>query len=414
MNEKDHAAADVVRWMLKEGRHHTRMREFGDEMCRRIVAAGIPLWRGFCAVGTLHPQVAATAYVWRRDELGARRETASHARVQTPELAQSPVREVRRTGRMLRRRLADPDCPEDYPVLPVLRQQGATDYVAMPMVCSDGAINAITWVTDRAGGFTDPELEGLGEVAEALAIIVELQSTRRVARSPLDTYVGHRTGERVLSGAITRGSGEVIRAVIWICDLRGFTRLTDSAPRQEVIALLNDYFETVAEAVAAEGGEVLKFIGDAMLAIFEIREDHGAAEPCRAALAAARATVAAMAVRNLERAERGAQQINFGLALHLGEVTYGNIGAKDRLDFTVIGPAVNHAARLEKLASELGKSVVTSASFAAAAAEPLTSLGLHQLREVSQPQEVFTLRDMTAAEQKRRRRTSRGTRPSLT
>jgi adenylate cyclase len=191
--------------MMRDGRHLTHMREFGDEMCRRIVAAGIPLWRGFCAVGTLHPQVAATAYVWRRDEIGARRETASHARVQTPELAQSPVREVRKTGRMLRRRLADPDCPQDYPVLPVLRQQGGTDYVAMPMLCSGGAINAITWVTDRAGGFTDREIEALSEVAEALAIIVELQSTRRVARSLLDTYVGHRAGERVLSGAITRG-----------------------------------------------------------------------------------------------------------------------------------------------------------------------------------------------------------------
>jgi adenylate cyclase len=391
MNEQDHAASDVVRWMLKEGRHNTHMREFGDEMCRRIVAAGIPLWRGFCAVGTLHPQVAATAYVWRRDEIGARRETASHARVQTPELAQSPVREVRKTGRMLRRRLADPDCPQDYPVLPVLRQQGGTDYVAMPMLCSGGAINAITWVTDRAGGFTDREIEALSEVAEALAIIVELQSTRRVARSLLDTYVGHRAGERVLSGAITRGSGEAIRAVIWICDLRGFTRLTDSAPRHEVIALLNDYFEIVADAVTAEGGEVLKFIGDAMLVIFEISEDRAPAEVCRAALKAARAAAAAMAARNIERVARGEQQINFGLALHLGEVTYGNIGARDRLDFTVIGPAVNHAARLEKLASELGRNAVTSASFAAAAAEPLTSLGLHQLRGVSQPQEVFTL-----------------------
>jgi adenylate cyclase len=181
-----------------------------------------------------------------------------------------------------------------------------------------------------------------------------------------------------------------------------------------VIALLNDYFETVAEAVAAEGGEVLKFIGDAMLAIFEIREDHGAAEPCRAALKAARAAIAAIAARNLERAARADHQINFGLALHLGEVTYGNIGAKDRLDFTVIGPAVNHAARLEKLASELGKTMVTSASFAAALAEPLESLGLHQLREVSEPQEVFTLRDVTAAERRKRGRTSRGARESLT
>ena len=298
---------------------------------------------------------------------------------------------------MLRRRLAEPDCPQDYAVLPLLRQQGGTDYVAMPMVCSGGAINAITWVTDRAGGFTDREIEALGEVAEALAIIVELQSTRRVARSLLDTYVGHRTGERVLSGAITRGSGESIRAVIWICDLRGFTRLTDSAPRHEVIALLNDYFEIVADAVTAEGGEVLKFIGDAMLAIFDIGDklgagrDGDAGEPCRAALKAARAAVAAMAARNLERAASGVRRIDFGLALHLGEVTYGNIGARDRLDFTVIGPAVNHAARLEKLAAELGRNVVTSASFAAAVAEPLVSLGLHPLRGVSQCQEVFTL-----------------------
>ena len=179
--------------------------------------------------------------------------------------------------------------------------------------------------------------------------------------------------------------------MIWICDLRGFTRLTDSAPRQEVIALLNDYFEIVAEAVVAEGGEVLKFIGDAMLAIFEIGENRAPAEPCRAALKAAREAASAMAARNLERAGRGEEQINFGLALHLGEVTYGNIGAKNRLDFTVIGPAVNHAARLEKLAAELGKHVVTSASFAAAVTEPLHSLGLHRLRGVSQPQEVFTL-----------------------
>jgi adenylate cyclase len=391
MSDETHAATDVVRWMLKEGRHITHMREFGDQMCRRIVAAGIPLWRGFCVVGTLHPQVAATAYVWRRDEVGADRLIASHERVQTPELTQSPFAEVRKSHRMLRRRLADPDCLEDYPIVRDLREQGGTDYAVMPMLCSGGQVNVISWATDRAGGFTEREIEGLAEVAEALAIIVELQSTRRVARSLLETYVGHRTGERVLSGAITRGSGEAIRAVIWICDLRGFTHLTDSASREEVIALLNDYFEIVADAVLAAGGEVLKFIGDAMLAIFEIGENRAPAEPCRAALKAARAAASAMAERNLERAGRGEREINFGLALHLGEVTYGNIGARNRLDFTVIGPAVNHAARLEKLAADLRKHVVTSASFAAAVAEPLHSLGLHRLRGVNQPQEVFTL-----------------------
>ena len=390
MTQSIKGAPAVVSWMLRDGRHYTQMREFGDEMCRRIVAAGIPLWRGFCSVSTLHPEVAATAYVWRRDEHGATRRVAPHGLFEKPEFAQSPIAEVRRTGGTIRRRLADSDCPLDYPVLAQLKSEGGTDYLASPMVCSSGEINVITWLTDRAGGFSDDEVLGLGEIANALAIIVELQSTRRVARSLLDTYVGHRTGERVLSGAITRGSGETIRAVIWFCDLRGFTRLADALPRGQLIDLLNDYFEIVAGAVTSERGEVLKFIGDGMLAIFEIAEGGNPAEHCAAALRAAHTAVAAVAARNLERRAAGVPEIRFGIALHLGEVTYGNIGAKGRLDFTVIGPAVNHAARLEKLAADLGRDVVISASFAAAAiAHPLQSLGFHKLRGVTEPQEAF-------------------------
>jgi adenylate cyclase len=217
---------------------------------------------------------------------------------------------------------------------------------------------------------------------------VELQSTRRVAQQLLDTYVGHRTGERVLSGAIRRGTGEAIRAVIWYCDIRGFTTLADSMARDEVISLLNDFFETMVDAVAAEGGETLKFVGDAMLAIFDLRGEE-VANRCGAAMRAARAAIAKIAERNAERAATGRPQIRFGLALHLGEVSYGNIGAANRLDFTVIGPAVNHAARLEKLASELGRPLVASASFVAGCSEPMTNLGKFQLRGVLEPQDVF-------------------------
>jgi adenylate cyclase len=193
----------------------------------------------------------------------------------------------------------------------------------------------------------------------------------------------------VLSGAITRGSGESIRAVIWFCDLRGFTALADTLPREKVIGLLNDYFETMVEVVSAEGGEALKFMGDGMLAIFELGATEDPAPRCGAALRAARAARQKIAKRNFGRRDAGEPEIHFGLALHLGEVSYGNIGAPTRLDFTVIGPAVNQAARLEKLGRELGQPVVTSSSFAAAAPEKLESLGLHDLRGVAEPQQVF-------------------------
>jgi adenylate cyclase len=386
-------AARVVAWMLHEGRAITHMREFGDGMCRRVVEAGIPIWRAFCAIRTLHPQIAASAYVWRRGETGAQRRTAEHGIEKNPAFAQSPLTEVTRTGVAIRRRLADPEIQLDYEILETFRKEGGTDYVAMPMVFSSGEINCISWLTDRPGGFTDAEISGLADVAEMLTVLVETQTHRRIVRILMDTYVGHRTGERVLSGAVKRGDGETIRAVIWYCDLRGFTSLSDALPRDALLDLLNQYFEVMVNAVSAEGGEVLKFIGDGMLAIFELREGDSVVQHCGAALRAARAAREAVATRNPDRAAAGLAEIRYGLALHLGEVTYGNIGAPNRLDFTVIGPAVNHASRIEKLAAKLDRRVVMSASFAAAAEAPLKSLGTHSLPGVAEPQEVFTLPD---------------------
>ncbi len=386
-------AARVVAWMLHEGRANTHMREFGDDLCRRVVEAGIPLWRAFCAIRTLHPQIAATAYVWRRGQGTAERRTAEHGLEKTAEFVRSPITEVQRTGHRIRRRLDDFSVVLDYEVLETFRAEGGTDYVAMPMVFTSGEINCITFLTDRPGGFTDAEIAGLAEVAEMLTVIVETQTHRRIVSALLDTYVGHRTGERVLSGAIKRGDGETVRAVIWFCDLRGFTALSDALPRELLLDLLNQYFEIMVNALAAEGGEVLKFIGDGMLAIFELRDSDKVAERCAAALRAARAAQDTVAARNPDRIAAGLAEIRYGLALHLGEVTYGNIGAPNRLDFTVIGPAVNHATRIEKLAGKLDRRIVTSASFAAAAETPLMSLGTHSLIGVVEPQEVFTIPD---------------------
>ncbi len=380
-------AQRVVDWMLREGRRNTRMREFGDEMCRRIVEAGFPLMRAFCAVNTLHPQFGGSAYIWRRGQDGATRYSAPRAEME--QIRQGPLALVRRTLQTQRWRLETSTPPLEHALLEEHRAAGGTDYIVMPMLCSNGEMNAISFLTDRPGGFTDGEIAGLSAIADVLGLIVELQSSRRVASILMDTYVGHRSGQRVLSGAIVRGSGEAVRAVIWFCDLRGFTAMADSMPREGLIALLNDYFEIVADAATAEGGEVLKFMGDGMLAIFEVGDGVEPAGLCEAALRAASAAKTAIAARNLERRAAGAPEIRFGLALHLGEVSYGNIGSSTRLDFTVIGPAVNHANRLEELAARLDETIVTSSSFAEALRRPLRSLGLHRLRGVAQPQEVF-------------------------
>jgi len=390
MNIAHEGAAEVVQWMLSDGRRNTRAREFGAEMCRRIVAAGIPIWRGFCFVATLHPEIRATAYIWNREEAGAMRVVAGDDLANSPEFTDSPIAEVRRSREMMRRRLGDSSCPLDFPVLQQFKAEGGTDYVAIPMVRSDAETNAITFLTDRKGGFTDGEIAGLEYIAQALGLITELQSSRRIAKSLLDTYIGRRTGERVLSGLIRRGSGETIRAVIWDNDLRGFTALADALPHDALNEMLNEYFEIMAGAVIAEGGEVLKFIGDGMLAIFEIVGRAELGHACHSALRAARKAAATVAQCNPQRIAAGKPAIRFGIALHLGEVYYGNIGAPGRLDFTVIGPAVNHASRLEKLSAELNRNIITSASFAAEAPELLESLGFHQLRGVPEPQELFT------------------------
>ena len=385
-------AAQVIDWMLREGRHHTRMREFGDEMCRRIVAAGIPLWRAFCGVRTLHPLIAATAYVWYRDEPGASRLIVTYETQTKDFYRNSPPIAVQESGKPMRRRLEEPDCPLDYAILKEFKDKGGTDYLALPMPFSNGQINSVTWATDRPGGFSDEDVAGLADISEMLAVIVELQSSRRISRILVNTYVGKRAGGHVLTGSITRGGGETIEAVIWLSDLRGFTALTENLPQGDLIDLLNDYMEIVHGAVTEAGGEVLKFIGDAVLAIFELDGERDAAACCAAALDAAAAARAATDDKNAVRSAAGKPEFRYGVGLHLGAVMYGNIGAPDRLDFTVIGPAVNHAARIEALGAELGRPLVVSASFAAPAPDGLESLGDYELKGVAQAQEVFAPR----------------------
>jgi adenylate cyclase len=297
----------------------------------------------------------------------------------------------------IRRRIGRPDCPDDFPVLAELRSAGMTDYLIQPLVSTDGAVSAVSWATARNGGFGDDDVADLGAICRPLTRLVEIHSLRRTAENLLDTYVGHATGARILGGRIRRGDTEVIRAAILLADLRGFTSLVNERPGDEVIGILNRFFDGLVPAIQRRGGEVLKFMGDGILAIFA--SGDGATAPqasCQAALQAVEEAHREIAVQN--EALAGAQhgRLRFGAGLHFGEVVYGNIGAAGRLDFTAIGASVNLAARLQRLARDLDRDFVASADFAARCGTGLVALGRHRLAGFPEPQEAFGAPDGAA------------------
>ncbi len=382
----------LIDWLIREAWEAASSEELAERFTQRLLECGIPLWRLNLLIGTLNPQVRGNAYIWKRGDKAVDVRTLRHERAQSPVFLDSPLVPIYEGAGGIRRHLEGPDPKLDFPILEELRSQGATDYVAMPLHFSDGQINVITLASDAPGGFTTEHLGQIYEVLPVLSRFLEVQAVRRTTKSLLETYLGRRTGNLVLDGRVHRGDGENIPAVIWTCDLRDSTRLAETLPREAYLALLNDFFDAAAGAVLAEGGEVLKFIGDAVLAIFPIEDcPIKRAEACEAALKAARGAHARIADLNLARAETGEAELRSTLAIHLGDVTYGNVGSADRLDFTVTGPAANEVVRLEALSKDLGESVLVSEAFARLSGESLVSLGHHALRGVEGTHEIFTL-----------------------
>jgi adenylate cyclase len=287
--------------------------------------------------------------------------------------------------------LAAADCAADFPILGEFRAEGITDYLASPLHFTNGEIHVATWTTRQPGGFTDGQLAGIEAVVAPLARLTEIYALRRTASNLLDAYVGHQAGERILAGQIRRGDSETIHAAIWLSDMRGFTALADALPPPTLIELLNRYFDCQVPAITGHGGEILKFIGDGLLAIFPIGGSPAAA--CEAALAAAREIRTRIADDDNLAALGSNGRSRFGVALHLGEVLFGNIGGGNRLDFTCIGPGVNLAARIEKLTGETGHPILTSAEFAVHCRPSLVPVGEFSLRGFSAPQAVFALPD---------------------
>jgi len=384
----------VMRWLIDGARTAATPQAVLAQLCRELVGAGVPLERVAVFVRTLHPDLMGRSFRWRP---GAEVQVneAPFDFVGTDEYRLSPVVATMTSGTSIRRRLLDPGCPLDFPILAQFREEGITDYLVLPLFFSNGEIHCASWATSAPEGFSDAAVAALRAVAPALARIAEIRALHRIAGTLLDTYVGQRSGERILAGQIRRGHTETIAAAVWLSDLRGFTQLTDALPTEAVIGFLNRYFDCQVPAIAAEGGEVLKFMGDGLLAIFPIERERDARAVCAAALSAARAARAA--VGKLERLDGSEDSVRFGLALHIGDVLYGNVGGGNRLDFTTIGPAVNLAARLERLARDLGRTVVVSGDFAGHAPTTLERLGDYALRGVAAAQTVFGLPEEAAA-----------------
>ena len=380
----------VIRWLMSDARKITEPAEFLDAFAQRLLQAGVAVTRVTTGVPLLHPQIASFSGLWQLGKgVSERRYRAISSTMDA--LLNSPIVIAYRGDGPVRCLMTGPPNDQEFPIVKELRAEGLTDYVVLSVPFADGSHKALSLATNRPDGFHDDEIALFNALLPAFAFNLEIQTLRRTARTLLDTYVGRQAGARVLDGQIMRGMGETINAVIWLCDLRGFTSLSERLERDLLIELLNQYFGPMCDAVENAGGEVLKFIGDAMLAIFPVAD--APAPACRRALAAAATARAALLETNRARAEAGLPRIAYGLGLHVGEVLYGNIGGESRLDFTVIGPAVNLTARIESLCGELKRELLLSADFVSAAGVPADEVGEFELHGVGERQRVFAPRE---------------------
>lgn len=381
-------AGPIIDWLLEEGRLLPDIYDLTRCLGEKMLAAGAPVWRVRLSMRTLHPLVAAVTAMWERDQAEVRRIQAAHGLEGRSGYIGSPLEIIGRTQAPFRVKLAGVLSERDHSVLHELKAQGGTDYYGVPLFLLDGASANLVFTTDSTPGFSQADLAHFKRIASVLAPITDVYRSRNTSYAVAEAYLGPRTGRRVLDGRITRGDIETIDAAVLVSDIRDWTGLNARLSASETLGLANRYFEIVAEAVEANGGEVLKFLGDGILAVFPTDKDGtDASAACRRALVAARQALA----------NAGNQDppldLAFGIGLHFGKVLYGNIGSQTRLDFTVLGQAVNIAARIEGLCAKHGKPVLVSGEFAERVNETLSPVAREVLKGQAGETGLYTVSD---------------------
>lgn len=372
--------AQIANWLIGPARRSCTPVEIVNGLAQRLVGAGVPLWRARIAQQVANPLIGAWGVMWRRSG-DTELYTVPRGMLRTNAFYGSPFEHVIKTRTRFRSSLERLERGRDHEVLFELAAQGSTDYLALPVEYGDGSVQASAFTTDRPGGFRDEEATLIERLMPALAAAMEPAAMRHSMASLLEVYLGTGPADRVVGGAFHRGAMTEIEAAIMVTDLRGFTGLSERLSPERLLQLLGAYFEIVVDAVRAEGGDVLKFIGDGVLALFSA-EGSGRAEAC------------ARAVSSVGRAfaQDGDPELRFVSAVHVGPVVYGNIGSLDRLDFTVVGPTVNYVSRLESAAKLLDKRAVCSADVARSLpAGMVRDLGRHSLKGIADPQTLFEL-----------------------
>jgi adenylate cyclase len=377
---------DLQTWLIAQITEKPSLETLFNGFCKKLVKQGLPIWRANVGLETLHPDEIGFSFVWIDGALQERRRRARAGILTSASYVNSPAKYVDDTGRPFYWKAGEPD--QGMELLQEFAAEGATDYVMHPLPFLDNARTAsVSFATKAPGGFGEVGHEALRFASVLFSPLAERIALRRVALDALTVYLGRTAAERAYNGQIERGDLKTLRAAILIADLRGFTLLSDRLDRKALVALLDRWFGVMGEAIESEGGDILKFMGDGLLAVFPI--DGDGQDSCARALKAAQATFAGTARLNEELVREGQAPLRFGMALHCGDVEFGNIGAPRRIDFTVIGPAVNHASRLEGLTKAVQQPLLLSDTFAKTLGRPLRSLGFQALRGVRAPVEVF-------------------------
>jgi adenylate cyclase len=396
-------STDLIEWIVTRGLEGATKEDLLDGYCNKLLELGVPLMRFHAAQSALHPVYGGTGFSWY-DGKGGESETFEYTEEPSEQWKQSPLYAILNDEvDEIRERLVDQNEASRFPLLNDLREIGATDYfatgVSFDVPTHNGPKDAkeavggvlMSWTSNAPEGFQDDDLGLINTALPHLGLALKSASSARVSKDLMRVYLGRDAGRRVLSGEIRRGSLQQIDAVIWNFDLEGFTSLSEELPGNEIIDMLNDYLAEAVGVVHENRGNILKFMGDGLMAMFDVGEID---EDARAALKAVPVLQQRMEALNARREAEGLPVASFTLALHAGEILYGNIGSATRLDFTVIGPAVNQTARIAGMHRSLGQRILISDDVARAAqpcGENLVSVGRYMLRGVAEPKELFTI-----------------------